>query len=42
VLAERGKSGEGLATVVGEETPARVPAKVKRKVSAGKKKVGAK
>ena len=41
VLAERGKSGAGLATVVGEETPARAPAKVKRKAPAGKKKVGA-
>jgi large subunit ribosomal protein L22 len=41
VLAERGKSGAGLATVVGEETPARAPAKVKRKALAGKKKVGA-
>ena len=41
VLAERGKNGAGLATVVGEETPARAPAKVKRKAPAGKKKVGA-
>jgi large subunit ribosomal protein L22 len=48
VLAERGKSGEGLATVVGEEraagkTPARGKAKAgaKRKAPAGKKKVGA-
>ena len=41
VLAERGKSGAGLATVVGEETPAQTPAKVKRKAPAGKKKVGA-
>ncbi len=41
VLAERGKSGEGLATVVGEETPAKAPAKAKRKAAAGKKKVGA-
>ena len=41
VLAERGKSGEGLATVVGEEAPAKAPAKVKRKAAAGKKKVGA-
>ena len=41
VLAERGKSGSGLATVVGEETPAKAPAKVKRKAPAGKKKVGA-
>ncbi len=53
VLAERGKTGEGLATVVGEEstvthgkTPARGKAqsksKAKHKVPAGKKKVGAK
>ena len=41
VLAERGKSGAGLATVVGEETPAKAAAKVKRKVPAGKKKVAA-
>jgi large subunit ribosomal protein L22 len=41
VLAERGKSGAGLATVVGEETPAKAPAKVKRKAPAAKKKVGA-
>ena len=46
VLAERGKSGEGLATVVGEETataktPARAKAGAKRKPPAGKKKVGA-
>jgi large subunit ribosomal protein L22 len=41
VLAERGKSGAGLATVVGEETPAKAPAKVKWKAPAGKKKVGA-
>ncbi len=41
VLAERGKSGEGLATVVGEEAPAKAPAKAKRKAAAGKKKVGA-
>ena len=46
VLAERGKSGEGLATVVGEETattktPARARAGAKRKPPAGKKKVGA-
>jgi large subunit ribosomal protein L22 len=48
VLAERGKSGEGLATVVREEsaaakTPARGKAKAgaKRKAPAGKKKVGA-
>lgn len=41
VLAERGKSGNGLATVVGEEPPAKAPAKAKRKAAAGKKKVGA-
>jgi large subunit ribosomal protein L22 len=48
VLAERGKSGEGLATVVGEETPAarsktpaRAKASAKGKAPAGKKKVGA-
>ena len=50
VLAERGKSGESLATVVGEESaagkaPGRAQAGAKRKASAsknsGKKKVGA-
>ncbi|HYM06802.1 MAG TPA: 50S ribosomal protein L22 [Terriglobales bacterium] len=48
VLAERGKSGAGLATVVGEESaaaksPVRGKAKAgaKRKVPTGKKKVGA-
>ncbi len=48
VLAERGKSGEGLATVVGEETaaarkkaPVKSKAGAKRKAAAGKKKVGA-
>ena len=48
VLAERGKSGESLATVVGEETaaaktPVRGKAKAgaKRKAPAAKKKVGA-
>jgi large subunit ribosomal protein L22 len=44
VLAERGKSGEAVATVVGEETP--IPAKAKRRApaakSAGKKKAAAK
>jgi large subunit ribosomal protein L22 len=44
VLAERGKSGEAVATVVGEETP--TPAKAKRRApaakSAGKKKAAAK
>jgi large subunit ribosomal protein L22 len=45
VLAERGKNGEAVATVVGEETAA-APAKAKRrapavKKSAGKKKVAA-
>jgi large subunit ribosomal protein L22 len=48
VLAERGKSGASLATVVGEEstaakttTPAKAKAGAKRKAPAGKKKVGA-
>jgi large subunit ribosomal protein L22 len=48
VLAERGKSGAGLATVVGEETaaaraqtPARAKTSAQRKASTGKKKVGA-
>jgi large subunit ribosomal protein L22 len=46
ILAERGKSGEGLATVVGEETattksPAKAKAGAKRKAPAAKKKVGA-
>ena len=48
ILAERGKSGEGLATVVGEGTataksPVRGKAKAgaKRKAPAAKKKVGA-
>ena len=48
VLAERGRSGEALATVVGEETaaaktktPSRAKAGAKRKAPAGKKKVGA-
>jgi large subunit ribosomal protein L22 len=46
VLAERGKSGEGLATVVGEETataktPTRAKSGARRKAPAGKKKVGA-
>jgi large subunit ribosomal protein L22 len=48
VLAERGKNGESLATVVGEETataktktPARSKAVAKRRAPAGKKKVGA-
>src|SRR5580704_9216117 len=44
--AERGKSGEGLATVVGEETataktPTRAKSGARRKAPAGKKKVGA-
>jgi len=42
VLAERGKNGEAVATVVGEET---APAKAKRRapaVKAGKKKAAAK
>jgi len=50
ILAERGKSGEGLATVVGEESAAakspvrgkaKVGAKSKNKAPAAKKKVGA-
>ncbi len=50
VLAERGRSGEELATVVGEESagakaktkaPARAKAGAKRKAPVGKKKVGA-
>jgi len=48
VLAERGRNGEALATVVGEEkpaakrtTPSKVKAGAKRKAPAGKKKVGA-
>ena len=44
VLAERGKNGEAVATVVGEETPA--PVRAKRRApaakSAGKKKAAAK
>jgi len=47
VLAERGKTGEAVATVVGEETaPAPAPAKAKRRApavkAAGKKKAVAK
>src|SRR5882757_10368767 len=51
VLAERGRSGEELATVVGEEsaaakpktrTTAKAKAGAKRKATASKKKVGAK
>ena len=34
VLAERGKSGEGLATVVGEEAPAKTPARPRPEPSA--------
>jgi large subunit ribosomal protein L22 len=44
VLAERGRNGEAVATVVGQEragTPARAKARAKRKAPAGKKKVGA-
>ncbi len=48
VLAERGRTGESLATVVGEEkapakkkTAARAKAGAKRKAPAGKKKAGA-
>jgi large subunit ribosomal protein L22 len=44
-LAERGKSGEGVATVVGEEASVKAPAKAKArtkgKASAGKKKAAA-
>ena len=40
VLAERGKEGESVATVVGEETPA--PAKAKRRAPAAKKSAGKK
>jgi len=40
VLAERGKNGESVATVVGEETPA--PAKAKRRAPAAKKAAGKK
>jgi len=46
VLAERGKNGEVVATVVGEETTTPVPAKTRRRApaakSAGKKKAAAK
>jgi len=39
VLAERGKNGEAVATVVGEEAAsAKAPAKAKRRVPVGKKK----
>jgi large subunit ribosomal protein L22 len=48
ILAERGKGGESLATVIGEETAAakstvrgKAKASAKRKAPAGKKKVGA-
>ena len=47
ILAERGKNGEAVATVVGEEGAAAAPAKTRRrapvaKKSAGKKKAAAK
>jgi large subunit ribosomal protein L22 len=42
VLAERVRAHEGTATVVGEETSAKAPAKAKRKAPAGKKKLAAK
>ncbi len=42
VLAERNRSGEGTATVVGGEASAPAPAKAKRKAPAGKKKAAAK
>jgi large subunit ribosomal protein L22 len=41
VLAERGKNGEAVATVVGEETAA-APAKAKRRAPAAKKSAGKK
>jgi large subunit ribosomal protein L22 len=44
VLAERGKNGEALATVVGEEKPAKAPAKTARRKAPeakGKKKAAA-
>ena len=46
VLAERGKNGEAVATVVGEESAPAAPAKTRRRApaskSGGKKKVAAK
>jgi large subunit ribosomal protein L22 len=42
VLAERGKEGESVATVVGEETPAPAQKKVKRRAPAAKKSAGKK
>jgi len=44
VLAEKTRAGEGTATVVGEETPAKAktPVKAKKKAVAGKKKLAAK
>jgi len=41
VLAERGKNGEAVATVVGEE-PAAAPARAKRRAPAAKKSAGKK
>jgi large subunit ribosomal protein L22 len=40
VLAER-KTGDGVATVVGDRPAAKAPAKAKRKAAAGKKKAAA-
>src|ERR1700736_713151 len=40
LLAERGKDGEAVATVVGEERAAKAKLTAKRKAPAGKKKVG--
>ena len=42
VLAEKVRAGGGHATVVGEETAAKAPAKAKQKAPAGKKKLAAK
>jgi large subunit ribosomal protein L22 len=42
VLAERGKEGESVATVVGEETPAPAQKKAKRRAPAAKKPAGKK
>jgi large subunit ribosomal protein L22 len=42
VLAERGKEGQSVATVVGEETPAPAQKKAKRRAPAAKKAAGKK
>jgi large subunit ribosomal protein L22 len=42
VLAERGKNGEAVATVVGEEAGSKAPAKRKARRAPQKRKVGAK